>query len=268
MKKILTMLLVLSVILVPLSAFAEELVKLENSDAVDLDDDGSLDSVSLSIVPDEEDETFGHYTLTVNGLSAEGDGISLTGELYAGKLGYQGELLLVPEYGMSDDDCCHAYLFDGDRLIFVGDIPTSPSSVEISDNIITCSVRGKTLMTWFRPADYVLSFNYGSGRYPEIAPLIVEAPRASYPLGVTVTLKTEVSLKALPIPGAETVGTLAEGDTAVIASTDDANWIYLYPLSGEDEIRGGYVFIRDFDVFADEGRIGSWDVFDGLLFAD
>ncbi len=277
MRKILCLMLAL-LLFIPGVAFAElekgVMTKLELASAVDLDGDGSTDTVSLSVTPEDEEypEDAVTFTLTVNGLSVEGAGYALTGELYAARLdnGYDSVLLFVPENGMSSDYACSVFLYEDEKLVAVGGIPSPAEKITVFEETLTGVIRGHALQTWFHPGEYILCRDYGySEEYTPHDPVLMEAPRASYPVGTIVTLKKDIALTLTPHTDEE-VMVLHAGDTAALTATDDMSWIYLAPIApgAYYDYAGGYTAIRDFAVMTTEGFVEGADVLDGLCYAD
>ncbi|MGI6173427.1 MAG: hypothetical protein ACOYI8_05940 [Christensenellales bacterium] len=277
MRKMLCLMLALLLFL-PCAAFAElekgVMTKLELASAIDLDGDGSTDTVSLSVKPEDEEypEDAVTFTLTVNGLSVEGAGYALTGELYAARLdnGYDSVLLFVPENGMSSDYACSVFLYEDEKLIAVGGIPSPAEKISVFGETLTGVIRGSSLQTWFHPGEYVLCRDYSySEEYTPHDPVLMEAPRASYPVGTIVTLKKDIALTLTPYVDEE-VMVLRAGEVAALTATDDLSWIYLSPVGADMyyEYAGGYTAIRNLQVMTADGFVDGYDAFEGLFFAD
>jgi len=237
---------------------------------LDLDDDGEAELISLSMEVTDEYESF---TLKVNDSVLLQDGWGLTGDLFAVQMRHR-ICLAVPEYGMSDDHYSYMYVYENGVLTEVGGIPALANDMEKTMTGVAAMVRGSTLQTWFRPAEFVLAtggyFTPDSYDYISFPPVVVEVPRGYYPVGTVVRLKQDVTLQQSPVNPAA-ARTLKSGEMAVIAATDDQEWLYIVTLEDYEygEFGAGWAHMTDLlYVDTDAGSMFSSEVFDGLLFAD
>lgn len=259
----------------PLMPMPGQIVQLKSGDTIRLGWETEPAVVTFSFTRDEYDTATG-YTLGVGEQSVTGEGFNLTEEVWALKtVGMGDTLLLVSEYGPSDDDACYVYLYDGETLHDIGIIGTLPQNITLSPGLITGFVRGLILQTWYRPADFVVSHNYSYNEQTGETidtPRIVEVPRAVYPMGTQVTLKVDLDALIQPQQGAPVALKLKAGEQVVLAASDDVAWVYIEALAGrEDGPHAGWFFVglNTYDsVPLGKKMLPSTEVFDGLWFAD
>ena len=260
MKKIICAFLLIG--LIAGSASAEglkpgDLLLVHDGLRLDVDGDGTAETISFSTDTRDEIENF---SLTVDQASVTGEGISLTGALYVLQMkSFPNEtIFLVPETGYSDDNACTAFLYQSGALYPLGVLPAPPESIVPEQGYFTCTVRGRVLQTWFRPADYAIATGWMRDKAA-----LYEIPRPLYPMGTYVTLLRGLDVSAER--GGEAVAfTLEPGDEVILAATDDSDFLYVTKSTGAS----GWVRIRDQEVLTREGYFLSGEVFDGLIFAD
>ena len=245
------------------------ITRLENGTAFDLDGDGTADDVQFVPV-ERENEDYFDYTLSVDGQTVSGEGVSLNPALYALKLDeYSGTLLLVSDYGPSDDPVTYFYLYETGVLLPAGSIDAMPESMRVDQGVITAPVRGRVLYTWYHDADFALARAYTFD--PEVGfsqqnPAMHIIPRYVYPMSLIITLKVDLPLQ-VSMTDDRVAATLPSGSQAVLCASDDVEWVCVQALdSGE---RGWLRLSEDGNgCLVNGASMTGESVFDGLIFAD
>ncbi len=241
-----------------------QIVRILPNTEVDLNADGSSETITFEILKDEEGYDVG-FRLGVGDVSAEGEGWSLNDELYALRLDQYNTLLLVSDYGPSDDYETFFYQYTEDGLRYAGSIYALPESMTVSDGIITAPVRGNLLYTWFHDADFGLAEYWGEDGKTDAR--IYPIPRYLYPMGLMVKLKVDLPL-CVSMTDHEIACTLKSGSMVILCAADDQRWVY---IEAADESGAGWMKAGGkygMECFVGDEPMFSWDVFDGLLFAD
>ncbi len=277
---ILSAALLLMMSIVPASAEAVDIwdvevgkiMRLENGTMIDLDLDGKEECVYYEILKEDGWDT--GYRLTVGDVRFEQEGFYMDGELYLLKLTqYAPPMLLVCDYGPSDDYMTYFHVYENGKISYVGLIGALVDEMRIQNGIITAPVRGNILYTWYHDADYSLAHSSGIDYYSEdgFAPIeyaIYEIPRYLYPMGLIVT--TKVDLPLTEAMGNQTQrAVVPAGSKVILSATDDKQWVYIQ--SADDWALNGWMEVVG--EFGLECRVGnktmySDEVFEGLLFAD
>lgn len=276
MKKHLTLLTVLCTLFMSLTAncaWAETidvygvLTPISNAAQLDMDGDGTLDSIEYTITTDEEGYDTG-YTLRINDTAVTAYGCSMNRQLYALRLEDSGDsiFLMVSDYGPSDDPETTFYYFKDGMIRSAGTIYAMPEEMEISEKgVITATVRGSVLYTWFHEANF--AFGVGYDEEWNASYYIYQIPHYVYPMGILVTLKVDLPL-VISMTDSEVSATLPAGSQAIICASDDVGWIYIQAI---DSLECGWVKVTGdskCDCIVGNEILSSYDVFDGLIFAD
>ena len=132
-------------------------VEIPNNTKMALSADGDPVEISYNLDGDEYGD--GKFTLNVGDKSLSIDVISGINALYAGKLSgdYDVTYLMVGEYGPSSDDYTYIVRYDEDGLRVIGGIGALPTDIKINGTVLTATVRGNHLETWFRESDFVIA---------------------------------------------------------------------------------------------------------------
>lgn len=267
MKK--TVLLLLSLLLLFSCAQAESLtpedgiVPLVNGASLDLDEDGTPETITWQLDVDEYD--YGTMLLSVNGATLRIPVVYGYDAVYAGRLNgaWDTIYLLVGDYGPSDDPLATIVRYDDGALTLVGSIAALPENISINRACLTAVVRARTLQTWQRETDFVLV------RHPSGEWTVCESPRTSYTLSTGVTLLDSVTLR-VSLHGTDTF-TLPAGTSVAITASDDLSWIYL-AVTGQSDLpyAGGYLLLSPdgFGVMQNGAAVPGYTLLDGLFFAD
>lgn len=238
-------------------------------------DDGRVSEYALQII-DGEDGMDG-YRLSIDGMRVAGEAVELTGELYALRTGDadSGVLLMVSEYGPSDDPLSYIYYYNGERLEAAGGIPALPDGMTWEDGVIHCDIRASVLYTWFREADFALAYDRGYMQYERApkSPQMVEVPRDSYPMGTLVTTKVDLPLSIRPY-GDEVAVIVPAGTEVALTATDDRGAVHVKPIEyiapeNDGWYCDGWVQLSNpVTVLINGEEVYGGDVFDGLFYAD
>ncbi len=241
-----------------------QITRIEPGVGIDLDADGDMETVAFEILKDAEGYDAG-FRLSVGELSVEGEAWSLNEEIYALRLNRYDTLLLVSDYGPSDDYETFFYRYEGDCLRYVGSIYALPESMKADNGIITAPVRGNLLYTWFHDADFGLAEYWGNDGKADAR--IYPIPRYLYPMGVMAKLKVDLPLNVSMTDSANAC-TIERGGCVILCATDDYQWVYIQAADGSGsgwmQVSGEY----GMECIVGDERLFSWDVFDGLPFAD
>lgn len=276
LKKMLTVLMCLCMLLSMVCVQAEEapmeygvITPVASETSLDLDGDGTAEQIKFEIVVAEDGYDTG-YTLKVNDQTVEGDGWDVNRQLYALCLDdYDGSLfLMVSDYGPSDDHQTTFYYWQNNEIQSAGTIYALPENMKVSDNgVITASVRGKLLHTWFHEADFAMAVGYDADWNESHQ--VYQIPRYVYPMGTMVTVKVDLPLVST-MSGEETTLTIPAGTQAILCATDDVEWVCIQMMDGAEPVSGWMRVAGEYGyecVVGDE-LLYSYDVFDGLMFAD
>lgn len=248
-----------------------EITLLEDGMQIDLDGDGESDKVSLEVLQDEDGFDCG-YRLSVNGKEMTGEGWAIEPSIYALRLNdYQGTLLMVADYGPSDDYETYFYLYEMDyiaddsMLLYAGSILSLPEMMQVNGDIITASVRGNVLCTWYHDADF--AFARSMGYEQALCISAYEIPRDLYPMSIIATMNVNLPLLK-DKNGSEYALTVMEGENVILCATDDKEWLLVQSMfsgkRGWMKIEGEF----GFDCVVGDKRMFSDEVFAGLPFAD
>lgn len=271
MKRLIS--LVISVLLLCAAACAEggsgavavgQITEISPGVPLDLDGDGDQESVRYEIVRDEDGYDTG-FRMGIGDAAVEGSGWCMNEKLYALRISEYDTLILVSDYGPSDDYETHFYLYSNDLLIPAGSVFSMPESMNVNDGIITAPVRGKLLYTWFHDADFALA-NYW-GESGETKAHVYQIPRWMYPMGLMVTLKTDLPV-VISMADSDEGHTFQAGEEVILCATDDAAWVYVQSVES-----GAAGWMRaggetGMECLVNGEWMFSWDVFEGLVFAD
>jgi len=246
--------------------------EVKSGDSIDLDGDGAAEAIEFASSGPDEDA--GQYTLTVGGSTVSGTGCGLTGRVHAMRLnsGMQEAYLLVSEFGPSDDNACYVYRYAEGKLVYAGLVGSAPEDIYVTGAQFTGSVRASVLQTWYRPADFTIARAWGVDENTDASleePVVVEVPRAVYPLGTIVTAKVSLPLAVSPLDDKAAL-TIKKGEKLILSGSDDVEWVYAVPVESHDEtmLAGGWFRVKETQVLIDGKEYGGSDVFDGLVYAD
>ncbi len=246
-------------------------LEVANGASLDLDGDGTKEAITFTL--DVADEFEGKYVLKINDAQVNGEGCCLTGRLHAMRLNtaMNEAFLLVSEYGPSDDNACYVYCYSEGKLTYAGLVASAPEDIAVNGAQFSAVVRGSVLQTWFRPADFTIARSYKTDENGVAidAPMVVEVPRAVYPMGTIVTAKLNLDLRVSPIDG-KTALTVKKGDKVILSATDDVEWLYVVPMTEQADAMasGGWLRLQDQSVIVGKKVLNGDAVFDGLLYAD
>lgn len=235
----------------------------ESGASCDLNGDGKAEQITYEVHNDDTGATETYVKLTVGDQELKIEGWYMDEKVYLLKVQFN-TYLLVFDYGPSDDPETHfIYLDDNGKLQDAGSILANPNDMVVNRGIITGSVRGTVLYTWYHDADYMIANNIMEGGTRHV----VNLPRPFYAMGLVVKAKVDVPLYAQQ--GGDSVAlTVKAGDTVILSGSDDKQWIYVTDKDGDN---GGWLAVGGeygIDLIVNGQTMSGSDVFDGLLFAD
>ena len=104
-----------------------EIVELGPDYMLDLNQDGNEDGLHITVTKTEYQDT---YTLTVGSESLTNKGENVKEDLYGVSLNGKDILVMVYEYGPSDDPLTTFFRYDGNTLKNIGQIATYPENMK------------------------------------------------------------------------------------------------------------------------------------------
>ena len=290
MKRIFALILAM-MMLSSMGALAEEdvdtsdwMVIRETQDGTIDDYDGNGESETLSFTMQVDEYGDGGFTIGVGDQTISVEScVTLSGHVYALKMcygsyynptGFRGTLLMVDEYGPSDDPITYCFFYTDGTLYNVGTIPSLAEAMSINeDGLITTQVRANHLGTWSRPADYELAQGFDTDSDDLVYYYqMTEVPRDIYPMGTIVKLTEDLPLLASRYDTESTL-MLAADQQAVLTATDDCRWLYVTGTSDDGTI-GGWVKLGTTEdgytdaVIIDGVATDVNSVFKGILYSD
>lgn len=269
MKKFICVLLVMSLLsgfACAESALPEQgvITPLAEDASYDFDGDGTADPVEYEIL--REDGYDVGYRLKVGEAEITGEGWCMSETLNVlDPDDFEDILIMVTDYGPSDDYMTYFYLYKNGTLHSVGEIPALPEGMKVENGIITARIRGFALYTWFYDAQYALARSLGmDGQIPAA---LYRLPADFYPMNLVAELKVELPLCVSPAD--HSIGALIPaGEPVILCGSDDVEWVYIQSIDGVE--KGWMQLDREtgFECIVGDQKLFSSDVFEGLLFAD
>jgi len=224
----------------------------------DLNGDGKKDRIRLNIT----DEYSNEYRLQVNDVHIFGAGQNVEARFSIVDIDTGDNLkeIAVSEYGPSSDEKTAFYVYDGEKLSFIGEIEGFYSSLpelwqtvkfDGSGRLVT-RTRGRILHTWFYKDYYKLDENHR----------LKHIPQDLYEMNAKVEVVREVSLQKSPEDPEEAL-TLKKGEMVTIVGSDNKEWCLVENSQGQKGwfALDGYNTVRGTGLSADE-------IFSGLCHAD
>jgi len=282
MKRILGLALAILLLLTTAAALAETaegaqtavgvVIKLDKGAWVDLDEDGQAEQVAYEILTEDGYDV--GYRLTIGQSEIVREGCAMDTDVYLLKLTeYTPAMVLVCDYGPSDDFVTYFHVYQEGSISYIGYIPSLAESMRIRDGVITASVRGGVLHTWYHDADFSIAHSSGIDYTSEdfFVPVewaVYEIPRCLYPMGTIVTLKVDLPLLA-GMNDPEQYALLPAGSKAILCATDDRKWVCIQSME-DAHVRGWMELSGEsgFECVIGEATLWSDEVFNGLIFAD
>ncbi|MBQ3222811.1 MAG: hypothetical protein IJB41_04260 [Clostridia bacterium] len=282
MKKLLLVLCLSLLLLIPAVSVAEQayslplgqVFELTSGMQIDLDGDGSVETVKYAHKYNEETGASA-YRLIAGSSQVDGEGVDMTGRIHALRLdnGADDALLLVSDYGWSDDDTTYVYSYYHGELSYLGQIFMMPWEITVNaDGTLTGSARGSILHTWFRPCDLIVCTAYSAEDEAVLTNGVVEMPRDLYPMGTKVTALRDIPL-CISRTNTGYARTLKAGESAWIVATDDIEWLYIVPEEydwSEYEFASGWLRtdIGGYSATIGGESVPTYELFEGLFYAD
>ncbi|MEI3490575.1 MAG: YARHG domain-containing protein [Blautia sp.] len=115
-----------------------EIVELGPDYMLDLNQDGNEDGLHITVTKTEYQDT---YTLTVGSESLTNKGENVKEDLYGVSLNGKDILIMVYEYGPSDDPLTTFFRYDGNTLKNIGQIATYPENMKVENGEIKTKTR-------------------------------------------------------------------------------------------------------------------------------
>lgn len=231
-----------------------EVVELGYDCMLDLNQDGNKDWLHLTLIKLEYPET---YTLTVGSESFSDYGENVKEDLYGVSLNGKDILVMVYEYGPSDDPLTTFFRYDGKTLTNMGQIASWPENMKIEDGEIKTKTRCDIMGTAAIETNWKVND----------AGFIEEIPQEVYNYSLDFTypgkeddyfayLKENISVYSDMDEDSEE--TVMEPQNVCFPYTDSENWVYVQGETGQ----GGWLCLEDWD-YTDRS-----DTFDNLRYYD
>ena len=141
------------------SMLSGHVVKLGLSTHLDVDQDGTDESVALFVGHHTPNDIENNYMLEVNGMTIMDMGEYVSDDIYGVSLDGENILLIVYEYGPSDDPCCTFFKYTGDTLIRLGQIPAAPDNFVADGGVIKTRIRCNVMGTMAIETQYMVDQN-------------------------------------------------------------------------------------------------------------
>lgn len=231
-----------------------EIIELGSDYMLDLNQDGDKDGLHITVTKTEYQDT---YTLTVGSESLTDKGENVKEDLYGVSLNGKDILVMVYEYGPSDDPLTTFFRYDGNTLKNIGQIATYPENMKVENGEIKTKTRCNIMGTAAIQTNWAVN---GSGFVEEVPQNMYEySLDFSYPGksgDYSVYLKEYISVYSDMDENSEE--TVMEPQNACFTYTDSENWVYVQGETGQ----GGWLCVAGWDT---DDR---FDTFDNLRYAD
>lgn len=231
-----------------------EIVELGTDCMLDLNQDGNKDWLHLTLIKIEYPDT---YTLTVGSESLTDKGENVKEDLYGVSLNGKDILVMVYEYGPSDDPLTTFFSYDGNTLKNIGQIATDPENMKVEHGEIKTKTRCNIMGTAAIQTNWAVN---GSGFIEEVPQNMYEySLDFSYPgksEDYFVYLKEDISVYSDMDENSEE--TVMEPQNACFTYTDSENWVYVQGETGQ----GGWLCVAGWDAGYQRAT------FDNLHYAD
>lgn len=231
-----------------------EIVELGYDCMLDLNQDENKDWIHLTLLTLEDPNP---YTVTVNSESLTGRGENVKDDLYGVSLDGKNILIMVYEYGPSDDPLTTFFRYDGNTLLNIGTIASWPENMKIENGEIKTKTRCNIMSTAAIQTDWKIN---NAGYIEEVSKEVYE-----YSLDFTypgkkddyfACLKDNISVYSEMDEDSEEI--VMNPQNVCFPYTDSENWVYVQGETGQ----GGWLCLADWD-YTDR-----YDVFDNLRYSD
>lgn len=233
----------------------------------DLDGNGKKEKVVLLA---DYDQDSGAYILT---LKINDRKMKLTEEWMGSDVG--GYIVdinskdKIKEFAVGGDLCSsdyatYFYRYEKGQLVPIGHTQGTLKPVQLDrtyqmripgDGTLQTYTRGNVLQTWYRDEVYRLD---SQGK-------LIVVPRAYYGMETPVTLLQELPIYEKPDVKTAVVKVLMPKEQATLLLTDDKKWCQIQDESGNI---GWFEIKEDMKIQLADVDYWSWEVFEGLFFAD
>lgn len=231
-----------------------EIVELGYDCMLDLNQDGKKDWVHLTRITLEGSNS---YTLTVNAESRSDMGDNIEEDLYGVSLDGKNILVMMYDYGPSDDPLTTFFRYDGNTLRNIGNIASWPENMKIENGEIKTKTRCDIMST----AAIQTNWTINDAGFLEMIPQYVY----EYSLDFTYPGKEDDYFAYLKGNISVYSDMNEDSEEAVMTPqkvcfpyTDSENWVYVQGETGQ----GGWLSLADWD-YTDRS-----DAFDNLQYYD
>ena len=231
-----------------------EIVELGSDYMLDLNQDGNEDGRHITVTKTEYQDT---YTLIVGSESLTNKGENVKEDMYGVSLNGKDILVMVYEYGPSDDPLTTFFRYDGNTLKNIGQIATYPENMKVENGEIKTKTRCNIMGTAAIQTNWTVNDSGFMGEIPQN--MYEYSLDFSYPgksEDYFVYLKEDISVYSDMDENSEE--TVMEPQNACFTYTDSENWVYVQGETGQ----GGWLCVAGWDT---DDR---FDTFDNLRYAD
>ncbi len=257
-------------------------VPVGDSYQIDLDEDGSLDTVQYDVDPDTQDASGAWSmgmpnTFSVNGTSFLSDDAEnpmsdydiWMADAYNPDAYYLVDLdasdgyyeIALVDYGPSDDEVCYLFRYDSGSMSYLGWIPSCPEYDTITfygDGTVQALCTMDVMQTWRGFRTYQLSEGTIAAVEGELF------TPYSYDDAQEVYLKVALTVYAEPDLSADTLVLEPSEDALSFPLTDGESWVQIVCADGST----GWAYFTDyFMVQNGDEMVDDTEVFENLIFA-
>ena len=239
------------------SMLSGHVVNLGSRNSLDLDQDGTEERISLSVDYQYPNEIENKYILQAGDLSVTDTGEAMDNEIWGFSLDGKNILLIVYEYGPSDDPCCTFFKYTGDTLIRLGQIPAAPDNFVADGGVIKTRIRCNVMGTMAIETQYMVDQNNTLTRMNQ--DVYTYSKNFRYPSeedDFFAYLKQNLIVHEER--DAASVATEMTPQNVRFPYTDSENWVYVEGSTGQ----GGWLYVGDWSYSRRR------DVFDHLQMYD
>ncbi|MDO4649486.1 MAG: YARHG domain-containing protein [Eubacteriales bacterium] len=228
-----------------------ELADFSQSIQVDLDGDGTGETISIDAMDTNQYSPYDKYRLYVGNSSIDGSAEQISTKYYGVTLG-QRNYLVIYEYGPSDDPMCTFYGYSNGEVYKAGEIGAWMDGIQIDeDGSMHCYTNCRILQTdeidtiWKPGSD---------GRISQVSQDVYTFK--TYNDGRFYRLLQNIEVYDEPSYNSSSYVMTPQGSVQV-PYTDGTEWVYVVGASGD----GGWYNCGS-------ASSSKWDIFEGLFMAD
>ena len=239
------------------SMLSGHVVNLGSRNSLDLDQDGTEERISLSVDYQYPNEIENKYVLQAGDLSVTDTGEAMDNEIWGFSLDGKNILLIVDEYGPSDDPVSTFYRYTEESLKYLGQIPAAPDNLVADGGVIKTRIRCSVMGTMAIETQYMVDQNNTLSRMNQ--DVYTYSKNFRYPSeedDFFAYLKQNLIVHEKR--DAASAATEMTPQNVRFPYTDSENWVYVEGSTGQ----GGWLYVGDWSYSKRR------DVFDHLQMYD